>query len=726
MDPKVLEMLGGSKGKQASIPGLKRGKAIGAATSVPVWPIIFVSPQFIDRAPSTLCWLDLYTKKGTKQRYNHVVELRSAPIASESYDVPETSPCIDDFSGAFRVDVAEYISLISVRPLDEVMVIGLIDCSGMRNRLTARLHRLLDGAVVTKQTKFTIRVAGHTHQISFAFSSGVSTENTCLYVITPTTTLLTDALSLQRGTVGLSDSELDATISYFQTAPSKVRELFDLIKTRFTDPCSLGVVSALLYGLPGNGKSMFANVAASQLNHLAICTSLVTLDLVTAIEYLDTHVLPLQLDRPSSPAVLLFIDEIDSEQTEHVFTSFHARIKLLRESPYRIFVLAATNRLASLPLSVATFSFSLSVEFRAPEYEQRLELLRGNYLSITKILTKQHKSDVVEDDSCALAPCLNAGPTSIELLAEQFEGLSYADIASIFVQLRHFILSNNNINLQIEDVQNELIRLAGTARPSSLLSFDIVQIHEARIGGLDDELHAIRKMISSLFTNSLLIYGEPGCGKSQIGRHLSSALHHPLLSVASTQLIGSYVGETEKAIERLFRTARASQPVIIFWDEIDAVFPKNSAYKYIDRAITTFSNCIDDIVGTKVFLIAATNKPASIHEEVLSRFSHKFEITRPATRDQALSILTACLGSLPLAPEIKGSMSTYAEKMIGFTGAEIAAVVKFASLNAIGRCINARKHESGDSVEAEALSAADFSAALSEKNARQDSFTCGS
>lgn len=714
MDPKILEMLGGSKGKQVSLPGLKRGKAVGAATSVPVWPIVFVSSQFIDKAPSAFCWLDLYTKKGTQQRYPHVVELRSAPIAAETYDVPEQSPYIEDFSSVFRINVADYIALESICPADTITVTGLSNCSGMRNKLIARLHRLLDGAIITKQTAFTIRIAGHTYQISFVFSSNVCWENTCYYVIAPTTTIFTDALSMQYRTETLSDAASDAVTSYFQTAPPKVRELFDLIKTRFSDPHSSGIASALLYGLPGNGKSMFANMAASQLNRLHIRTDLVTLNLLTAIEYVDTYVLSTQLDQSSSPAILLFIDEIDSEQVEHIFTSFHVRIKLLRERPYRIFILAATNRLASLPLGVATFSFSLSIEFRAPEYEQRLELLRSNYLSTTKLLVKQSKLEVVEEDSYALLS-LDASPTSAELLAEQCEGLSYADIASIFVQLRHFILSDSNTNLRVEDVQTELIRLVGIARPSSLLSFDIVQIHEAKIGGLDKELDAIRKMISSSFTNSLLIYGEPGCGKSQIGRYLSSALHYPLLSIASTQLIGSYVGETEKAIDRVFRTARASQPVIIFWDEIDAVFPKNSSYKYIDRTITTFSNCMDDLVGTKVFLIAATNKPASIHAEALSRFSHKFEITRPATHDQALSILTACLGTLPLTPEIKDAIHTYAEKMIGFTGAEIAAVVKAASLNAITRCINAKNCKSGDSVEVEGLSATDFLAALDEK-----------
>ncbi|KAE8303534.1 Cell division control protein 48 [Giardia duodenalis] len=714
MNPEILEVLGGSKGKRSSLPGLRRGKAVGAATSVPVWPIVFVSPQFIDQAPSTICRLNFYAKKDLPQRYDHIVELRGAPIASGTYDVPETSPYLEDFSSATRIDVAEYLSLGSVCPLDEVTVTGLGGCSGMRNRLIARLHQLLNGAIITPRTRLIIRIAGHTYHIAFTFPPGVDVEDVCLYAITSTTTLFTDALSIQRHTIGPQGAESDAATSYFRTAPPKVHEVFSLIRARLSNPRSLGIVSALLYGLPGNGKSMFANAAVSRLNHLAIRTNLVTLDLATAVEYLDTHVLSSQLDRPSYPAVLLFIDEIDSEQAEHAFTNFHTRIKLLREGPYRIFILAATNRLASLPLSVVTCSFSLSVEFRAPEYAQRLELLRSNYLSIADMLHKQWALETVEDNADP-PPCLDTGPTSIEVLAERFEGLSYADIAFIFVQLRHHILSDKATNLSVSEIQDKLIQLAGAARPSSLLSFDIVQIHEAQIGGLDDELDAIRKMMSSPFTNSLLIYGEPGCGKSQIGRYLSSVLHYPLLSIASTQLIGSYVGETEKAIERVFRIARASQPVIIFWDEIDAVFPTNSFYKYMDRAITTFSSCIDDIVGTKVFLIAATNKPASIHSDALSRFSHKFEITRPATRDQALSIFTACLGGLPLTSELRETLPLYAEKMIGFTGAEIAAVVNLASLNAIARCVDAQQRHFDDPAEAETLSAADFLAALNIK-----------
>lgn len=202
MNPEILEVLGGSKGKRSSLPGLRRGKAVGAATSVPVWPIVFVSPQFIDQAPSTICRLNFYAKKDLPQRYDHIVELRGAPIASGTYDVPETSPYLEDFSSATRIDVAEYLSLGSVCPLDEVTVTGLGGCSGMRNRLIARLHQLLNGAIITPRTRLIIRIAGHTYHIAFTFPPGVDVEDVCLYAITSTTTLFTDALSIQRHTIG--------------------------------------------------------------------------------------------------------------------------------------------------------------------------------------------------------------------------------------------------------------------------------------------------------------------------------------------------------------------------------------------------------------------------------------------------------------------------------------------------------------------------------------------
>jgi SpoVK/Ycf46/Vps4 family AAA+-type ATPase len=47
--------------------------------------------------------------------------------------------------------------------------------------------------------------------------------------------------------------------------------------------------------------------------------------------------------------------------------------------------------------------------------------------------------------------------------------------------------------------------------------------------------------------------------------------------VRGPELLSKYLGESEKAIQALFRKARASAPSIIFFDEIDAMAGKRGA-----------------------------------------------------------------------------------------------------------------------------------------------------
>jgi transitional endoplasmic reticulum ATPase len=43
------------------------------------------------------------------------------------------------------------------------------------------------------------------------------------------------------------------------------------------------------------------------------------------------------------------------------------------------------------------------------------------------------------------------------------------------------------------------------------------------------------------------------------------------LAVRGPELLSKWVGESEKAVQKLFRRARAVAPAVIFFDEIDAL-----------------------------------------------------------------------------------------------------------------------------------------------------------
>lgn len=69
---------------------------------------------------------------------------------------------------------------------------------------------------------------------------------------------------------------------------------------------------------------------------------------------------------------------------------------------------------------------------------------------------------------------------------------------------------------------------------------------------------------------SLLLSGPPGSGKSAYARHLAERMGLPVMQRRSSDLLGAYVGETEKAIASAFSAARADGAFLIF-DEADSL-----------------------------------------------------------------------------------------------------------------------------------------------------------
>ena len=56
---------------------------------------------------------------------------------------------------------------------------------------------------------------------------------------------------------------------------------------------------------------------------------------------------------------------------------------------------------------------------------------------------------------------------------------------------------------------------------------------------------------------------------------LASAQNRPLMRIDLSQVVGKYIGETEKNLERVFEEARASG-ALLFIDEADALFGKRT------------------------------------------------------------------------------------------------------------------------------------------------------
>lgn len=80
----------------------------------------------------------------------------------------------------------------------------------------------------------------------------------------------------------------------------------------------------------------------------------------------------------------------------------------------------------------------------------------------------------------------------------------------------------------------------------------------------------------------VLFHGPPGTGKTLLARALAASCSNGNTKIAffmrkGADVLSKWVGEAERQLRMLFEEARAAQPSIIFFDEIDGLAPVRSS-----------------------------------------------------------------------------------------------------------------------------------------------------
>lgn len=67
-------------------------------------------------------------------------------------------------------------------------------------------------------------------------------------------------------------------------------------------------------------------------------------------------------------------------------------------------------------------------------------------------------------------------------------------------------------------------------------------------------------------------YGPPGTGKTLLAKAVATESEANFMAVSIPDLIKGEVGESEKAIAKVFKMATRCSPCIVFLDELEAIF----------------------------------------------------------------------------------------------------------------------------------------------------------
>jgi AAA+ superfamily predicted ATPase len=195
----------------------------------------------------------------------------------------------------------------------------------------------------------------------------------------------------------------------------------------------------------------------------------------------------------------------------------------------------------------------------------------------------------------------------------------------------------------------------------------------------------LRKAYVKSLRGGLLLYGPPGCGKTFMARATAGELGARFVSVGLSDVLDMWLGESERKLHELFEKARKHAPVVLFFDELDAIGQKRSHLKHhAGRTVVNQLLAELDGVGHEnegLFVLGATNHPWDVDTALLrpGRFDRMLLVLPPdeAAREAILR------SGFKDRPTEGLDLHRIAARTQGFSGADLAHLCETAAENAM-------------------------------------------
>ncbi|XP_059157495.1 vacuolar protein sorting-associated protein 4-like [Physella acuta] len=180
----------------------------------------------------------------------------------------------------------------------------------------------------------------------------------------------------------------------------------------------------------------------------------------------------------------------------------------------------------------------------------------------------------------------------------------------------------------------------------------------------------------------ILLFGPPGTGKTRLAQAVSTEVKATFYFVSSSDLMSSWVGESEKLIKELFHHA-SNQPrqSVIFIDEIDSLCrhrrsQEDEGTRRIKTELLIQMDGADRCQQDKIFLLCATNCPWDLDTAFLRRFQKRIYIPLPDVSSRIHLMKLHCKGNnVNLSDSDWAQLATQTD---GYSGSDLSTLTNGA------------------------------------------------
>jgi len=424
---------------------------------------------------------------------------------------------------------------------------------------------------------------------------------------------------------GLSE-EIDKVREMIEL-PLKHPELFDRLGIK----APKGV---LLRGPPGTGKTLIAKAVASETN-----THFINIngpEIMSKYYGQSEENLRKVFDEAEKNApAIIFIDEIDAiapkrgEVTGEVERRVVAQLLALMDGLKgrgKVIVIAATNRPDALDDALRRPGrFDREIEIGVPNAEGRKEILqihtRGMPLSKNIDLKEISKTTYGFVGADLEALCREAAMNTLRSILPKLN----LDERISSDMLEKIEVTKNDFDIAMKGIEPSAMREILIRTPN---------VSWNDIGGLEDVkkqlIEAVEwplktpekfKRLGIRMPKGIFLYGPPGCGKTMLAKAVAKESNANFISIKGPELLSKWVGESEKAVRKIFKKARQVSPSIVFFDEIDAITARRGTEvgtKVEERIVDQLLTELDGLEELgNVIVIGATNRPDIVDTAML-------------------------------------------------------------------------------------------------------------